>query len=66
MDAGKILVFGVLMCIALIASTIEVNPADAGGDKPIQRVYGPDTYGVACYRDARNYYGDPISCVKVE
>ena len=66
MSAGKILVFGILMCMALIASTVEVNPADAEEDKTIQRVYGPDTYGVACYRDARNYPIDPISCVKVE
>lgn len=64
MNAGKILIFGVLMCLGLIASTIEVQKVDADGNKPIQLVYGPDIHGVVCYRDARNSYGDPLSCVK--
>ncbi|AUV61853.1 hypothetical protein HWB52_gp38 [Pseudomonas phage Littlefix] len=52
------------MCLGLVASTIEVQKVDAGGNKPIELVYGPDIHGVVCYRDARNSYGDPLSCVK--
>lgn len=65
MEVAKVVVFSVLLCIGLIATTIEVKPANARTNKPIELVYGPDIYGVACYKDARNTYGDPLSCVKV-
>lgn len=42
-----------------------IAPISIGGSKPINKVYGPDIHGVVCYKDARNSYGDPISCVKV-
>lgn len=65
MEVAKVVMFSVLLCIGLIATTIEVKPASARTNKPIELVYGPDIYGVACYKDARNTYGDPLSCVKV-
>lgn len=64
MNTSKIILFGVLMCIGLVISTVEVKKVDASGVRPIQQVYGPDIHGVVCYRDARNNYGDPLSCVK--
>lgn len=64
---NKLLLPGLLVVIVgSFVSELKFNTSVADSSKPIEKVYGPDSYGVACYRDARNSYGDPISCVKVQ
>lgn len=66
MRLGKLILPGVIVVMfASFVSEVNFNTSVARTNKPIELVYGPDIYGVACYKDARNTYGDPLSCVKV-
>lgn len=66
MRLGKLILPGLIVVMfGSFISEVNLNTSVARTDKPIELVYGPDIYGVACYKDARNTYGDPLSCVKV-